>query len=71
MQDISKKQLRFFGFYYFWMIFLVACTVLDFYMDTVSGFTFGYMGAFIYFAVRLQDVRAEAATWNWGDEDDN
>ncbi len=70
MQNLTKKQLKFFGFYYFWMIFLVSCTALDFYMDTVSGFTFGYLGAFIYFAVRLHDVKKEALTWDWGEDEE-
>tara|TARA_R110000803_G_scaffold77682_2_gene142539 strand:- start:386 stop:601 length:216 start_codon:yes stop_codon:yes gene_type:complete len=70
MQNISQKELKFLGFYYFWLIFLVACTAIDFYMDTVTGFTFGYVGAFIYFALRLREVKKESKDWDWGEEDE-
>ena len=59
MRNISKTKLKFLGFYYFWLIFLIACTSFDFYMDTVTGFTFGYIGAFFYLFYRLKTVEAE------------
>ncbi len=59
MRDLSDKQLVFLSFYYFWLIFLTACVGFDLYMDTVTGFTFGYAGAFIYFTLRMRDVRQE------------
>ena len=59
MRDLAKAKLKFLSFYYFWLIFLVACTGFDFYMGTVTGFTFGYIGAFIYMLIRLLTVEKE------------
>jgi hypothetical protein len=66
MRNIAQTKLKFLSFYYFWLIFLVACTGFDFYMDTVTGFTFGYMGAFIYMYVRLRSVQKHLE--NYDDE---
>lgn len=57
MWDINKDKLKYLGFYYFSLYFLAACTAFDFYMDTVTGFTFGYVGAFAYMYIRLQSVK--------------
>tara|TARA_R100000388_G_scaffold75064_1_gene54412 strand:- start:789 stop:989 length:201 start_codon:yes stop_codon:yes gene_type:complete len=57
MWDINKKQLKYLSFYYFFLIFLVACAAFDFYMDTVTGFTFGYIGAFVYMWLRFQEAK--------------
>ena len=57
MWNINKSQLKYLAFYYFWLCFLVACVGFDFYMDTVTGFTFGYMGAFVYMWIRLGEAK--------------
>jgi hypothetical protein len=57
MWNISNKQLKYLAFYYFWLIFLVVCFCFDIYMDTVTGFTFGYVGAFAYMYLRLQEAK--------------
>ena len=57
MWNINPKKLKYLVFYYFSLSFLAACTVFDFYMETVSGFTFGYIGAFIYMWLRLQEAK--------------
>jgi hypothetical protein len=57
MWNINKKQLKYLLFYYVVLSFLAACTAFDFYMETVTGFTFGYMGAFVYMWLRLQEAK--------------
>jgi len=57
MWNIDSKQLKYLSFYYFWLIFLPICAGFDFYMGTVSGFTFGYLGAFIYMAIRFKEAK--------------
>ena len=57
MWDINKKQLKYLFFYYFFLVFLIACTAFDFYMGTITGFTFGYIGAFIYMWLRFQEAK--------------
>lgn len=57
MWNINKEQLKYFSFYYFSIVFLIACTALDFYMETVSGFTFGYLAALVYMWLRLGEVK--------------
>jgi hypothetical protein len=64
--NFGSKKLKYLAFYYFSLYFLIACTAFDFYMDTVTGFTFGYMGAFVYMWLRLQ----EAKDLLKGDEDE-
>jgi hypothetical protein len=56
MRTLTKKQLVFISYYYFWLIFLVACAAFDFYHDAVTGFTFGYIFAFLYFCWRTADI---------------
>ena len=51
MRNLTTKQLIGMGFYYFWVIFLVACILFD-----VSGFTFGYVFALFYFIARTREV---------------
>ena len=57
MWNINKNQLKYLIFYYFWLFFLPICVVFDFYMDTVTGFTFGYMAAFIYMWLRFKEAK--------------
>jgi len=70
MWNLARTKLKFLSFYYFWLIFLVACVGFDFYMDTVTGFTFGYMGAFVYMFYRLRTVEEELAKYYEEDEDE-
>ena len=56
MRDLTKKQLRYMSFYYFAIIFLVACTMYDLVNDTVTGFTFGYVFALFYIIARTRSV---------------
>ena len=57
MWNINSKKLKYLVFYYFWLIFLPVCTVFDFCMDTVTGFTFGYVGAFVYMWIRFREAK--------------
>ena len=57
MWNIPRQQLKYLFFYYFSLYFLAACVVFDFYMETVTGFTFGYVGAFIYMWLRLREAK--------------
>ena len=57
MWNIPRQQVKYLFFYYFSLYFLVACVVFDFYMGTVTGFTFGYVGAFIYMWLRLREAK--------------
>ena len=57
MWNFDSKKLKYLAFYYFWLYFLVPCTAFDFYMGTVTGFTFGYIGAFAYMYLRLQAAK--------------
>lgn len=57
MWNINNKQLKYLAFYYFSLCFLVACTAFDFYMGTITGFTFGYVGAFVYMWLRLREAK--------------
>ena len=59
MWNITQIKLKYLSFYYFSLIFLTACIAFDFYMGTVTGFTFGYMGAFIYMYIRLRAVEEQ------------
>ena len=56
MRDFTKKQLVYMSFYYFWIIFLVACIFHDMLYDTVTGFTFGYFFALFYMIARTRAV---------------
>jgi len=44
------------SFYYFWIIFLVACIFYDIFQETVTGFTFGYVFALFYMIGRTRSV---------------
>ena len=44
------------SFYYFSIIFLVACILFDVTRDTITGFTFGYVFALFYMVVRTRTV---------------
>ena len=57
MWNIPKEKLKYLAFYYFWLYFLVLCIGFDVYMDTVTGFTFGYAGAYVYMWLRLQEAK--------------
>jgi hypothetical protein len=56
MRNFTTKQLMYMSFYYFWIIFLVACVLFDITQDTVTGFTFGYVFALFYFIARTREV---------------
>ena len=56
MRDFTKKQLTYMSFYYFSIIFLVACILYDLMADTVTGFTFGYFFALFYMIGRTRQV---------------
>jgi hypothetical protein len=56
MRDFTKKQLAYVSFYYFWIIFLVACIFYDLFESTVTGFTFGYIFALFYMIARTRAV---------------
>tara|TARA_R100000008_G_C3570777_1_gene161978 strand:- start:554 stop:733 length:180 start_codon:yes stop_codon:yes gene_type:complete len=44
------------SFYYFWIIFLVACIFFDVFQETITGFTFGYVFALFYMIARTRQV---------------
>jgi len=56
MRDLTTKQLIYMSFYYFWIIFLVACIFYDMFQETVTGFTFGYVFALFYMIGRTRSV---------------
>jgi hypothetical protein len=56
MRDFTKKQLMYVSFYYFSIIFLVACIFHDLFYETVTGFTFGYFFALFYMVYRTKEV---------------
>jgi len=57
MWNFAGKKLKYLLFYYFSLYFLVLCIGFDLYMDTVTGFTFGYVAAYIYMWMRLQEAK--------------
>ena len=56
MWNFTRKQLAYISFYYFSLIFLVACILFDLINSTVTGFTFGYIFALFYMAARTKQV---------------
>jgi hypothetical protein len=56
MQNFTTKQLMYMSFYYFWIIFLVACIFYDLILESVTGFTFGYVFALFYMIARTRSV---------------
>tara|TARA_R100000664_G_C2729313_1_gene120310 strand:- start:871 stop:1083 length:213 start_codon:yes stop_codon:yes gene_type:complete len=56
MRDFTKKQLMYMSFYYFSIIFLVACILFDVVSNSVTGFTFGYIFALFYMIARTRSV---------------
>ena len=44
------------SFYYFSILFLVACILFDVTQDTITGFTFGYGFALLYMIARTRQV---------------
>ncbi len=56
MRNFTTKQLIGMSFYYFSIIFLVACILFDITQETVTGFTFGYVFALLYFIARTREV---------------
>ncbi len=56
MRDFTTKQLMYMSFYYFSIIFLVACILFDVVTDSITGFTFGYGFALGYFIIRTKAV---------------
>ena len=49
MRDFTTKQLIYMSFYYFSILFLVACILYDVTTGGITGFTFGYGFALGYF----------------------
>ncbi len=56
MRDFTTKQLMYMSFYYFSIIFLVACILYDVIGKSVTGFTFGYVFALFYMIARTRSV---------------
>ena len=56
MRNFTTKQLIGMSFYYFSILFLVACILFDIMQETVTGFTFGYVFALFYFIARTREV---------------
>jgi hypothetical protein len=56
MRDFTTKQLIGLSFYYFSILFLVACILFDVTQQAITGFTFGYGFALIYFIARTREV---------------
>ncbi len=56
MRDFTTKQLIYVSFYYFWIIFLIACIFYDLFHEAVTGFTFGYVFALFYMIARTRAV---------------
>ncbi len=56
MRDFTTKQLMYMSFYYFWIIFLVACIFHDLFYQSITGFTFGYFFALLYMVARTRAV---------------
>ena len=56
MRDFTTKQLMYMSFYYFSILFLVACILFDVVTESITGFTFGYGFALCYFIIRTKAV---------------
>jgi len=56
MWNIPPKQLAYTSFYYFFIIFWVACIFYDVFNESITGFTFGYFFALFYFIARARDA---------------
>jgi len=56
MRNFITKQLIYMSFYYFSILFLVACILFDITQDTITGFTFGYGFALLYMIARTRQV---------------
>ncbi len=56
MRDFTTKQLMYVSFYYFSILFLVACSLYDLVQGTITGFTFGYVFALFYMIARTRQV---------------
>ena len=56
MRDFTTKQLIYMSFYYFSIIFLVACILFDMVSNSITGFTFGYVFALFYMIARTRSV---------------
>lgn len=56
MRNFTTKQLMYMSFYYFSIVFLVACILFDLIRNSVTGFTFGYGFALLYMIARTRQV---------------
>ena len=56
MWYLPSKQLMYMSFYYFSIIFLIACILYDLFADTITGFTFGYFFALFYMIARTRTL---------------
>ena len=64
MWDLPPKQLAYVSFYYFFIIFWLACIFYDLFNDAVTGFTFGYVFALLYFIARAREVIQDLEAFN-------
>ena len=64
MWNLPSKQLAYVSFYYFFIIFWVACIFYDLFNDVVTGFTFGYVFALLYFIARTRQVIQDLEDFN-------
>ncbi|HCC45472.1 MAG TPA: hypothetical protein DEQ32_13795 [Gammaproteobacteria bacterium] len=70
MWNLPPKQLAYISFYYFFIIFWVACIFYDLFHQTVTGFTFGYIFALFYFIARAREVAADLEVFNDHESED-
>ncbi len=70
MWNLPPKQLAYISFYYFFIIFWVACIFYDLFHQTVTGFTFGYIFALFYFIARAREVAADLEAFNDHESED-
>jgi hypothetical protein len=58
MWDLIKEKLSYISFYHFCLIFLATCFAYDvFVVQSITGFTFGYAGAFVYMYFRMKEAK--------------
>jgi hypothetical protein len=56
MRNFTAKQLIYMSFYYFSIVFLVACILYDLVASNITGFTFGFVFALFYMIARTRSV---------------
>jgi len=55
MWDFTEKQLKYLSFYWAGCLLWIALFAYDFMTDSVTGFTFGYIFALGYYALRAKE----------------